>query len=394
MKKFLRTVRIAVLSCILIALCGFLFAYVIKEEPQNPVSTILPTQLNTSYPDRYSVRPIGRTYYENGIRYLSHSGSGIEFACKGEYVTIKLVDDSQGAYLKGHKPRYAIYKNNMIMAEGILTESEQYFNIILDGYYNESVIKILKLSEAQYSAMGIGEISVYGKSVIEPTEEKSLKIEFIGDSITCGYGIDTFTENGVFSTETENFTKTYAYLTAQRLDADYSAVCFSGYGVYSGYTKGGRINSEDTVLPYYDKSCFLYGGRETLWDFSEFSSDVVVINLGTNDASYCSNSLTGRQEFTRAYADFIRQVRYYNPYAYIICMLGDMNNSLYSCIEQAVSNYINSGFDNRVTALTVNYKMGENDIVIDGHPGHLSNINAANELSLKIAELLNTYNVN
>lgn len=394
MKRFLRTVRIAVLSCILIALCGFLFAYVTQEEPQNHVSTILPTQLNTSYPDRYSVRPIGRTYYENGIRYLSHSGSGVEFACKGEYVTIKLVDDSQGAYLKGHKPRYAIYKNNMIMAEGTLTESEQYFNIILDGYYNESVIKILKLSEAQYSAMGIGEISVYGKSAIEPTEEKSLKIEFIGDSITCGYGIDTFTENGVFSTETENFTKTYAYLTAQHLDADYSAVCFSGYGVYSGYTTAGRINSEDTVLPYYDKSCFLYGGRETAWDFGEFRSDIVVINLGTNDASYCSNSLSGRQEFTRAYADFIRQVRYYNPYAYIICMLGDMNNSLYSCIEQAVDNYINSGFDNRVTALTVNYKMGENDIVIDGHPGYLSNLNAANELSLKIAELLDTYNTN
>ena len=142
---------------------------------------------------------------------------------------------------------------------------------------------------------------------------------------------------------------------------------------------------------YYDKSCFLYGGRNILWDFSEYQSDIIVINLGTNDASFCSKSLSGRQEFTRIYADFIRQVRYYNPYAYIICMLGDMNNSLYSCIEQAVSNYINSGFDNRVTALTIGYKMGENDIVTDGHPGYMSNLHAANELSVKIAELLDTY---
>ena len=140
-------------------------------------------------------------------------------------------------------------------------------------------------------------------------------------------------ENGVFSTETENFTKSYAYLTAQNLGADYSAVCFSGYGVYSGYTVNGKINSEDIVPLYYDKSCFLYGGRETLWNFNEFQSDIVVINLGTNDASFCSKSLSGRQEFTRMYAEFIRQVRYYNPYAYIICMLGDMNNALYSCIE-------------------------------------------------------------
>ena len=392
MKKVMRATRIAVLSCILVALCGFLFSYVTDEKPQNPVSTILPTKIYTSYPDKYSVKAIGRTHYENGVRYLSHSGSGVEFVCKGEYATIKLIDDSEGRYLQGHKPRYAIYKNGIIMAEGTLKESEELFNIILDGSYTESVIKILKLSEAQYSAMGVGEISVYGKGNIKPSEDKSLKIEFIGDSITCGYGIDAPEEKSVFSTETENFTKTYAYLTAENLGADYSSVCFSGYGVYSGYTVNGRINSEDTVPLYYDKSCFLYGGRETLWNFSEFQSDIVVINLGTNDASFCAKSLGGRQEFTRIYTDFIRQVRYYNPYAYIICMLGDVNNSLYSCIEQAVSNYINSGFDNRVTALTIGYKMGENDIVTDGHPGYMSNLHAADELSLKIAELLDTYN--
>ena len=69
-----------------------------------------------------------------------------------------------------------------------------------------------------------------------------------------------------------------------------------------------------------------------------------------------------------------------------------MNNSLYSCIEQAVSNYINSGFDHRVTSLTIGYKMGENDIVINGHPGYMSNVYAASELSDKITELIYNYN--
>ena len=390
MKKILRRIRIAFLSVLLGVLSMALVLYIGYDEPQSPVTSILPTTLHSCYPDDFTVRPIGRSFYEGGVRYLSYSGSGIEFACKGEYVTIKLIDDSQGRYLNNHKARYAIYKDGIIVEDNILTESERLCTVTLDGYGRESVIKILKLSEAQYSAMGIGEISVYGKERIKPTEEKELKIEFIGDSITCGYGIDEENSNSYFTTATENFTKTYAYITAETLSADYSAVCFSGYGVYSGYTTG-AINAEDVVPLYYDKACYLYGGREILWDFTKSQTDIVVINLGTNDASYCAKSVSGRQEFTRRYTDFIRQVRYCNPNAYILCVLGDMNNSLYFCIESAVNDYINSSFDGRVSAMTLEYKMGENDIVINGHPGYMSNLYAATELTAKIRELIYVY---
>ena len=80
-----------------------------------------------------------------------------------------------------------------------------------------------------------------------------------------------------------------------------------------------------------------------------------------------------------------------NPYAYIMCILGDMNNSMYSCIESAVSNYVNETLDNRISAETISYRMDINDIVINGHPGYLSNLHAANDLSVKIAELVYDY---
>ncbi len=391
-KKILRAVRITVLWFLLLFLCTAFYIYISEDTPQNPVMTLISPKLNVYSAEKENVKILGRTHYENGVRYLSYSGSGIEFKCKGEYALINLIDDSGGRYLDGHKPRFAIYKNGIPVIDSIITEAEKTYHITLDGYNSETVIKIVKLSEAQYSAMGIGDIAVYGKEKIIPTDEKDIKIEFIGDSITCGYGIDEVNERGYFSTSTENFTKTYAHLAAENLNADYSAVCFSGFGVYSGYTSNGRINSQDIVPNYYDKSCFLYGGRDVLWNFSEFQSNIVVINLGTNDASYCAKSHSGRQEFTRQYTDFIKQVRQYNPYAYILCILGDMNNSMYSCIEQAVSNYKNGTFDHNVSALTIEYKMGENDIVIDGHPGYWSNLCAANELSTKIAELVNAYN--
>lgn len=391
MKKILRRIRIAILSVVLIALCVYLGIYINQPVPQNPVVTLIPSKLNVYTADKEYVKTIGRSYYEENVRYLSHSGSGIEFICRGEYALINIIDDSQGRYFQAHKARFAIYKNNELLIDETITESEKTYNIELDGYETDSVIRIIKLSEAQYSAMGIGEIAVYGKTKIVPTEDKPLKIEFIGDSITCGYGTDADGDRGNFSTATENFTKTYAYLTAEKLNADYSAVCFSGYGVYSGYTSNGVRNSQDLVPLYYDKSCFLYGGRETVWDFNEFQSDIIVINLGTNDASYCGSGVGGRQEFTRRYAEFIRQVRTCNPYAYIMCILGDMNNALYSCIESAVSNYINETRDNRIVAQTITYRMDINDIVINGHPGYLSNLCAADDLSKKINELTNSY---
>ena len=387
MKKIFRFIRICLLWFLLLFLCIALYLYATEDTSISPIPAFTSPALTVYSAEKENVKPLGRTYYENGVRYLSHSGSGVEFICKGEYAMITLVDDSDGKYLRGHEPRFGIYKNGTLVLEGILTEKEKIYHIALDGYNSETTLRIIKLSEAQYSAMGVGNIAVYGKEKIRPSEEKNLKIEFIGDSITCGFGVDEANSNGYFSTSTENFTKTYAYITAENLGADYSAVCFSGFGVYSGYTTNGRINSEDVVPLYYDKACFLYGGREILWDFSEYQSDIIVINLGTNDASYCSKSASGRQEFTRRYADFISQVRQYNHDAHILCVLGDMNNSMYSCIEQAVSDYTASTFDSNVSVMTLAYKMGENDIVINGHPGYMSNLSAADELTKKIIEL-------
>ena len=391
MKKIMRRIRIAIMSVVLVGLCIGLVIYINEPQPKNPIDSLISPKLSVYNAEKENVKLLGRSYYEDGVRYLSHSGSGVEFICRGEYALINIIDDSDGRYFNNHKARFAIYKNGEIVVDEIVTENEKVYNISLDGYDTDSVIKIIKLSEAQYSAMGIGEIAVYGKSEIVPTEAKPLKIEFIGDSITCGYGTDEVSNTGYFSTSTENFTKTYAYLTAEKLNADYSAVCFSGFGVYSGYTSNGVRNAHDVVSSHYEQSCFLYGGRETAWDFTEFQSDIIIINLGVNDASYCGSSLSGRQEFTRRYTEFIKQVRMCNPYAYIMCVLGDVNNSMFSCIEQSISNYINETRDNRIVAETINYRMDINDIVIDGHPGYLSNLNAANELSVKIAELTDNY---
>lgn len=120
---------------------------------------------------------------------------------------------------------------------------------------------------------------------------KKYLIEFVGDSITCGYGVDAKDQNENFKTLTENFSKTYAYLAAQALDADYSVVAFSGHGIISGYSGDGTKNAEGTLPKYYTK----LGRNENYpgdWDFENHQPDFVVINLGTNDNTYVKGDET------------------------------------------------------------------------------------------------------
>ncbi len=375
----------AFLSVLLVILVGILVFLVVNSDGDNvdifkyyEKSSYKEYTLNENY-----LKFIGRSaVIDDGI-ILSASGSGIEFICKGDYAEITLEPES--LYVSSsHSPRIAVYCDGNLVAMECVTEEKTYR---INSKYSGSKITLVKLSEPMHSSVKVGKVASYGIKDIEPTEEKDLKIEFIGDSITCGYGIDGSAYGG-FSTSTENFMKSYAYLTAENLNADYSAVCYSGYGVLTGYTENGIINDK-IVMNEYDKACHLTGQEDPLWDFSRVKNDLVVINLGTNDASYCGSSSYGRQRFVEAYVNMLMTVREKNPDAYILCILGDMNNSLYPSIETAVSRYSEASFDSRVEAFSVDFKMGENDIVVDGHPGALSNLCASEVLTEKIKTLIN-----
>ncbi len=390
MKKHIQNAVIFLLVILILAM-SLLVSYLVyvcffyESENEAPELKELQYAEYTEYlPNSINVRPLGRTSYSSDIRYLSMSGSGVEFYCKGDYVTFDIHGYNERYQKQNHKARFGVYLGGVQVLDEIVDYDLKQYKLDISSYYNGVTVKIMKLSEAQYSSFGVGRIGLYSSYRIAPTTEKKLKIEFIGDSITCGYGIDEKSLYAPFSTQTENFSQTYAYRVAESLGADFSAVAFSGYGVYSGFTTGGR-NAEDVIGKHYNKAVLF---PQSDWDFSETENDIVVINLGTNDASYCSNSYAGKNAFIEEYKEFIKTVRVNNPNAYILCVLGDMNNSLYTCIEEAVNQYSYETWDSYVSARTISFDMGNTDIVIDGHPGVLANYKAANDLINIINELI------
>ena len=138
--------------------------------------------------DEQHVKLIGRTGEAEGIRWLALSASGVEFTFTGTSAAFTIVGDNMITNAE-KQPRYAVYINGEQTMDNLVDSAEATVTVFTADEAQETTVKLLKLSEAQESTMGIKDISITSVGEAKPTAEKELKIEFIGDSITCGYGV-------------------------------------------------------------------------------------------------------------------------------------------------------------------------------------------------------------
>lgn len=347
----------------------------------------------TFLPTKEFVRAIGRTMEAKDSLWLVHSGTGMEFSFTGTSATIKIKPDSSFMN-RSNQARVAIYVNGERVVDDMVDKMEKEYKVFESTEPAECTVRVVKLSEAAYSTLGVTAINATCIGAIKPTENSDKLIEFIGDSITCGYGVDDLDSSHHFSTTTEDATKTYAYKTAEKLGADYSLVSLSGYGIISGYSGDGKKQDQQIIPMYYEKmgnSGGTYLGdfvaQERDWGFEELP-DAIVINLGTNDASYVKNAADKKEEYTVAYVAFLKQVREKNPDATLFCTLGIMGADLYPCIEDAVARYIQETGDAKVHTMKFATQSSADGIAADWHPSEKTHEKAAEKLAAKIKEIM------
>lgn len=313
------------------------------------------------------------------IRWVALSGAGAAFLFQGKKLTITIFG-GRNALVPGNDTcyaRFAIFLNGERVIDDIMDKDSKTYEVINSLEEREAMVQIMKLSESAMSAIGIAPVSCDEEAVLTHIPEKTRKIEFIGDSITCGYGVDDFDMTHTFSTQTEDVTKAYAYKTAQLLDADYSMFSCSGYGIVSGYTADPQIRgSEELIPPYYESQCFCrddFGSAgapaEISWDFSQYQPQVVVINLGTNDDSFCQDTQWKQEEYCQKYREFVKVVRKNNPQAEIFCTLGLMGDRLYDMICKMREEYVEETGDVHIHTVRIpTQETLEAGYVIDYHP--------------------------
>lgn len=337
---------------------------------------------------------LGRTTVTDDMLWCAFSGTGAEFTLKGTKAEVKIKGDSaSSAGNDGSYARVGIYVDGERVVDEMINESEKTFEVFKSETEKEVVIKIVKLSETANSTIAIKEVKVTGE--IKKTEDKAHLVEFIGDSITCGYGVDDENKSHHFSTKTEDVTKAYAYKTAETLGVDYSMVSISGYGVISGYSGDGKKVPSQALPQYYDKLGFSWCNmdgkqiQDVEWDFTKKQPELIVINLGTNDDSYCKNDAEKKEEYKEGYVQFIKQVREKNPDAKILCVLGVMGAGLFPTVEAALEEYTKATEDTNVDSLKLTVQDGKLGYAADWHPTEATHEVTAKEVSEKIKTIMN-----
>lgn len=176
----------------------------------------------------------------------------------------------------------------------------------------EHSVKIMLVSEGIFCNPVIKGFAVDKDAKILKPVHKKLKIEFIGNSITCGYGVESNDPNDHYADSTGNFAKSFAGLTAKTLDAEATVVARSGIGVYRNFNDN-PAGSEWPMPRVYENA--LISDSTVQWTFADSKPDVVVICLGTNDLSTKGYD---KEKFTVAYIAFVKTVRKHYPAAKIV----------------------------------------------------------------------------
>ncbi|MBE5810810.1 MAG: GDSL family lipase [Clostridiales bacterium] len=343
-------------------------------------------------PNWHNVKPLGRTWpLEDGL-WLALSASGAEFTFTGSACEVTIAGDNRAADAEAvnDHARIALYLDGQRAVDTLLNAPVKVFT--LEAGEGEHTVRIVKLSETAMSTCVIRTIEAED---IRPTAKKLRLVEFIGDSITCGYGVDDEDPEHHFTTATEDTTRAYAYRTAQALDVDVSLVSISGYGIISGYTATAEEPVTAQLLPtYYEKLGFSYGAyksqapQDVRWDFTVRQPDLVVINLGTNDDSYCRDYADRQQHYCDQYADFLRTVRRCNPGAKILCTLGLMGDRLYPFVEKAAAAYSAETGDTNIACMPFVPQLAEDGLAADYHPTEATHRKAAEKLTAEIRRLM------
>lgn len=242
-----------------------------------------------------------------------------------------------------------------------------------------------------------------------PVDEKKLKIEFVGDSITSGEGlVGSINEEEWISTWISP-SKTYAVQAANALNAEFSLISECGWGVVTGWDN----NINLAIPPIYEKVCGSCKGKKQselgsldFYDFSSNKKDFIFVNLGTNDANAFNTPPWKENENAPEYKmhknpdgtflkedamkiaegikQFLKMIRKHNPESRICWIWGMLElPELSEYIKKGVSMYVAESGDKKVDTMilpSMSLEKEDDDKGARFHPGPLTHKNAAKKI--------------
>ena len=219
-------------------------------------------------------------------------------------------------------------------------EHHNYVSLVLDGKYigklriekgaaqsfpikttsnkKEHTLEIYKTTEAHSGGILFAGTTAKLTSI---SAKKKKKIEFIGDSITCGAASDPSDvpcDKGEYFDHHNGY---YAYgpVLSRAIGVDYLMSSVSGIGMYRNWNDE---NKEEGIMPDVYQNLYLTkDNSKPQYDFA-FQPDIISIALGTNDFSGGDGKKErlpfNAEKYVSNYINFIKMLYKHNPKAQIV----------------------------------------------------------------------------
>ena len=278
---------------------------------------------------------------------LSGPGSYFRLRFKGTSCEVLLRDE----HLYGQHNYISIELDGSYKGRVALDSTKQKYLVVNNLPDSIHTLLICKATEA-----GIGYIEFSGlncNELLEPEIKHSRLIEYIGNSITCGMGLDTSSipcDGGQWYDQ-HNAYLAYGPLTARVLEADWILSSVSGIGMTRFWNTTGP-----TMPQVYDN---LYLNNDTIkaWNTRNIHPNLVSICLGQNDFSDGEGpqprAALDSTQFANDYIGFLKRIRKQYPEAEIACISSPMIGGtkkikLYSYLSSIVQYMRNKENDTKI----------------------------------------------
>lgn len=210
----------------------------------------------------------GRTNFKTDAAELSWPGASVKINFTGTGIGAVLKDQDTSNY-------YNVILDGKVISKIRPDTSRKNYTLASGLSSGKHTLELFKRTEWDkgktwfYGFMPIKEASLLPASKLQKR-----KIEFYGNSITCGYATEDYKNDSSIGYFENNYLS-YAAITARHFDAQYSCIAKSGIGVL--------VSWFPLIMPeMYDRLDAT--DSTSKWDFAKYTPDLVVINLFQNDA--------------------------------------------------------------------------------------------------------------
>lgn len=345
----------------------------------------------------------GRTWEHEGVLNFNWSCSGFTIRFKGTALIAELIAQSSEEYdgTPGdpNAPHRTVWPWVSVFIDGSDAPARTFevndkatSCLLYTGNDDaEHTIRVVKLTENIKTRLALQGFAAEGEILELAKSTGKKKIEFVGDSITCGFGLGTEEKDRFYYPQEENVWAAHGPTAARSLGMDWQMMCISGICL---------APRKEIPMPVAMNMLYEYTDRPSQqaleldadkWDFKANPVDYVVINLGTNDstaASFSDEPGKIEEQYAKDYIRFLKTVRKCNgEKTKIICAMGSMDYYFYDTMVKAAADYCEETGDHQVYCFKYCRMSPMDPIGACGHPSEVTQQKMAKELAAFVRSL-------